>query len=37
MIEAKTIAQAMVQIARKPTEKQVIPSDKIRLIAMKYQ
>lgn len=37
MIEAKTIAQAMVQIARKPTEKQVIPSDKIRLIALEYQ
>lgn len=37
MIEAKTIAQAMVQIARRPTEKQIIPSDKIRLIAMKYQ
>ena len=30
MIEAKTIAQAMVQLARKPSKEHVIPSEKIR-------
>ena len=37
MIEAKTIARAMAQIARKPTEEQMIPSDKIKLIAEDYE
>jgi len=33
MIEANTIAQAMVQLARTPSEEYVIPSDRIRSIA----
>jgi len=37
MIQAKTIAKAMVQLARKPSKEQVIPSDKIRLIATEYE
>lgn len=37
MIEAKTIAQSMMQIARKPTKEHVIPSDKIRQIAKDYE
>lgn len=37
MIQAKTIAQAMVQIVRKPTKQQVIPSEKIKLIAEEYE
>lgn len=37
MIEAKTIAKAMAQIARKPLKEQIIPSDEIKLIAKKYE
>lgn len=37
MIEAKTIAQAMMQIARKPTKQQVISSDEIKQIAKDYE
>ena len=37
MIQAKTIAKAMVQLARKPCKEQVISSDKIRLIATEYE
>ena len=36
MIEAKTIAQAMMQLARKPNNEQIIPSENIKLIAEKY-
>ncbi len=37
MIQAKTIAQAMVQLARKPVIERTIPSDEIRLIAKEYE
>ena len=37
MIEARTIAKAMAQIARKPTKEHIIPSDEIKLIAQEYQ
>ena len=37
MIEAKTIAKAMAQIARKPLKEHIIPSDEIKLIAKKYE
>ncbi len=37
MIHGKTIAQAMVQLARKASQEQVIPSDKIKLLAKKYE
>ena len=37
MIQAKAIAQAMVQIARNPFKQQIIPSDKIKLIAEQYE
>ena len=37
MIQAKTIAQAMLQLARKPAKEQLIPSDKIRIIAKEYK
>ena len=37
MIHGKTIAQAMVQLARKASKEQVIPSDKIKLLAKKYE
>lgn len=36
MIQAKIIAKAMVQIASKPMKLEVIPSDKIKLIAKEY-
>ena len=37
MIQAKTIAKAMMQLARKANQEQIIPSDKIKLIAKEYE
>ena len=37
MIEGKTIARAMAQIACKPTKETIIPSEKIKEIAEKYE
>lgn len=37
MIQSNTIAQAMMQLARQPIEEQIIPSDKIKLIAQQYK
>lgn len=37
MIYGKTIAKAMIQLARKPSEEQIIPSDKIKEIANEYE
>lgn len=36
MIQAKTIAKAMLQLARKPIKKQIIPSEEIKIIAKQY-
>ena len=37
MIEGKTIAQAMVQLASKPPKEPVVPSEKIKEIAKEYE
>ena len=37
MIEGKTIAQAMVQLAGKPRKKTIVPSEKIKEIANEYK
>ncbi|HUI32138.1 MAG: NAD(P)H-binding protein [Dysgonamonadaceae bacterium] len=37
MIRDKTIAKAMIQLARKPSEEQIIPSDTIKEIANEYE
>lgn len=37
MIEGKTIARSMVQLANKPTKEQIIPSEKIKEIADEYE
>lgn len=37
MIHAKTIAKAMLQLARFPSEEQIIPSEKIKEIANEYK
>ena len=37
MIQANTIALAMLQLARKPSKDQLIPSNKIRLISKEYE
>ncbi len=37
MIEGKTIAQAMVRMASKPTKETIVPSEKIKEIAEKYE
>lgn len=37
MIHARTIAQAMLQIVRKANKEQLIPSDKIKEIAIEYE
>lgn len=36
MIQAQTIAQAMLQLARKPNKEQTIPSEEIKSIAQEY-
>ena len=36
MIQAKTIAKAMLQLASNPNKEQIIPSEEIKLIAEKY-
>ena len=36
MIQAQTIAQAMLQLARKPNKEQIIPSEEIKSIAQEY-
>ncbi len=37
MIEGRTIAKAMAQMARKPTKEHIIPSEKIKEIAKEYE
>ena len=37
MIEGKTIAKAMVQMANNPTKEHIVPSEKIKEIAEEYE